>query len=111
MISLDPAVPWDPPDRCVYRALLREVIDPELGVNIVDLGLVYGLEVAEGTARLRMTLTTPGCPLSAYLDDAVHAALVGAPGVDEVDVEIVWAPPWVPAMMSDAAKSQLGWRR
>lgn len=107
----DPTVPWDPPARCVYRRLLREVIDPELGVNIIDLGLVYDFQVTDGIARLRMTMTTPGCPLTAYFDDAVHTALADAPGVDDIDLQIVWDPPWSPAMMSDEAKSQLGWRR
>lgn len=107
----DPNGPWRPPDRCRYVGPLHEVIDPELGVNIIDLGLVYGLRVADGTARLRMTLTTPGCPLSAYFDDEVRARLRGAPGVDDTEVEIVWEPPWSPDMMSDAAKAQLGWRR
>jgi metal-sulfur cluster biosynthetic enzyme len=103
--------PWRPPDQCRFRELLREVIDPELGVNIVDLGLVYDVRVLDGMARVWMTLTTPGCPLSAYLDDAIRAALDGVPGVDTVDVRIVWEPPWHPEMMSDAAKRQLGWLR
>lgn len=106
-----PAAPWDPPAGCVYRGLLSEVIDPELGVNIVDLGLVYDLRVAEGTAHLRMTMTTPGCPMTAYLDDAVRSALAGAPGVDTVEVDVVWDPPWGPAMLSERAKGFLGWRR
>lgn len=104
-------MPWQPPDQCRYRELLREVFDPELGVNVVDLGLVYDVRVRDGTARVWMTLTTPGCPLSAYLDDAIRDALQGAPGVDAVDVRIVWDPPWQPAMMSERAKRQLGWRR
>jgi metal-sulfur cluster biosynthetic enzyme len=107
----DVPVPRQPPARCRYRDLLREVIDPELGVNIVDLGLVYDVRVSDGVARVRMTMTTPGCPLGAYLDDAVRGCLWGAPGVDQVDVRIVWDPPWHPDMMSDAAKVQLGWRR
>ncbi len=103
--------PWQPPDRCLYRELLREVIDPELGINIVDLGLVYDVRVDEGVARVRMTLTTPGCPLGAYIDDEVRSCLWGAPGVDDVDVQLVWDPPWHPDQMSDEAKRQLGWRQ
>lgn len=106
-----PDVPWNPPSHCRYRELLREVIDPELGVNVVDLGLVYDVTVGGGVARVRMTLTTPGCPLGGYLDDAVRSCLWDAPGVDDVDVQIVWDPPWRPEMMSDAAKKQLGWRQ
>lgn len=95
------------------RDLLREVIDPEVGINIVDLGLVYGVRLsADGAASVRMTLTTPGCPLGGYLDDAIHGVLWGVPGVTEVDVQIVWDPPWDPdQMMSDWAKQQLGWCR
>ena len=61
---------------------------------------------------IRMTLTTPGCPLGGYIDDAIRDTLWGAPGVNDVDVQIVWNPPWDPdTMMSDGAKEQLGWRR
>src|SRR5690606_19833008 len=73
-------VPWQPPDGCVFRDLLRNVIDPELGVNIVDLGLVYDVRVRDGTARVWMTMTTPGCPLGAYFDDEIRAALGNGPG-------------------------------
>jgi metal-sulfur cluster biosynthetic enzyme len=109
-----PPVDWlvDGPDAEGLTELLREVIDPELGVNIVDLGLVYEVALsAGGVARIRMTMTTPGCPLTAYLDDAVHDALAGLPGVVDVDLRVVWDPPWSPEMMSDAAKHALGWRR
>lgn len=102
-------VPWQPPDGCLYRELLREVIDPELGVNIVDLGLVYDVRVDDGVAMVRMTMTTPGCPLGAYFDDAIHSCFEGAPQVEQVDLDIVWDPPWRPEMMSSEAKKQLGW--
>lgn len=97
----------------MLRELLREVIDPEVGINIVDLGLVYEVRLSgDGVAMVRMTLTTPGCPLGGYLDDAIRETLWGVPGVGDVDVRIVWDPPWDPdAMMSDWAKEQLGWRR
>jgi metal-sulfur cluster biosynthetic enzyme len=97
----------------LLREFLREVIDPEIGINIVDLGLVYGIQLSgDGVATIRMTLTTPGCPLGGYLDDAIRDTLWGAPGVTDVDVEIVWDPPWDPdEMMSDWAKGQLGWNR
>jgi metal-sulfur cluster biosynthetic enzyme len=58
-----------------------------------------------------MTLTTPGCPLGAYLDAAIHASLWGAPGVDDVDIEIVWDFPWTAESMNEAAKTALGWRQ
>lgn len=108
----DPRDPvWHPPDGCLYRDLLCQVIDPELGVNIIDLGLVYDLRVTDGLARVRMTMTTPGCPLGAYFEDAIGSSLGGAPGVEQVDLQVVWDPPWRPEMMTDAAKDQLGWRR
>jgi metal-sulfur cluster biosynthetic enzyme len=97
----------------VLLDLLRDVIDPEIGINIVDLGLIYDIGLSgNGTAAIRMTLTTPGCPLGGYLDDAIHDTLLGVPGVTDVDVQIVWEPPWDPdEMMSDWAKDQLGWNR
>jgi metal-sulfur cluster biosynthetic enzyme len=101
----------DEADLGLINQVLYEVIDPELGVNIVDLGLLYGVEVADRVARIRMTLTTPGCPLSGYMDDEIHRVLGGLPGVDDVDLDIVWDPPWSPDMMSEGAKRQLGWRQ
>lgn len=101
----------DEADVDLLMDLLHEVIDPELGVNIVDLGLIYGVRVVERMFHVRMTLTTPGCPLSGYIDDEVRRTLSGAPGVDDTVTEIVWDPPWSPDMMSDLAKDQLGWRR
>jgi metal-sulfur cluster biosynthetic enzyme len=97
----------------MLRELLREVIDPEIGVNIVDLGLVYDVRLSgDDVAMVRMTLTTPGCPLGGYIDDEIRNTLWDAPGVADVDVRIVWDPPWDPdEMMSDWAKEQLGWRR
>jgi len=90
------------------RQALREVVDPELGVNIVDLGLVYGIEIDGTRARIVMTMTNPACPLLDYLKDLVNSAVKErVPDVHEVDIEIVWEPPWSPDMMSDAARQQL----
>jgi metal-sulfur cluster biosynthetic enzyme len=102
-----------PPSDGMLRDFLREVIDPEVGINIVDLGLVYGVALSsDGVAAITMTLTTPGCPLGGYIDDAIHDVLWNTPGVRDIDVRIVWDPPWDPdEMMSDWAKDQLGWRR
>ncbi|MGH2876400.1 MAG: metal-sulfur cluster assembly factor [Solirubrobacteraceae bacterium] len=95
----------------LVQELLHEVIDPELGVNIVDLGLVYGIEVTDaGVVEIEMTLTTPGCPLGGYLDDQIRGCLAQLPQVRAVSVELVWEPPWEPEAMSDAAREQLGWR-
>jgi metal-sulfur cluster biosynthetic enzyme len=101
----------DEADLDLIRNVLYEVIDPELGVNIVDLGLLFGVTVSDRVAHVRMTLTTPGCPLSGYMADEIHRVLVGLPGVDDVDVRIVWDPPWSPDMMTERAKQQLGWRQ
>ncbi|MGH3280753.1 MAG: metal-sulfur cluster assembly factor [Trebonia sp.] len=101
------------PDPDVLRDLLRDVIDPEVGINIVDLGLVYEVGLSsDGIAQIRMTLTTPGCPLGGYITDSINDTLAGVPGVKDTDVQIIWEPPWDPdAMMSDWAKDQLGWSR
>ncbi len=97
-------------DSGLVRGMLRSVIDPELGVNIVDLGLVYGVTVtAGGSVEIEMTLTTPGCPLGGFLDDQIHACLAQLPQVRDVSVRLVWEPPWEPAAMSEAAREQLGW--
>jgi metal-sulfur cluster biosynthetic enzyme len=87
---------------------LRSVIDPELGVNIVDLGLVYGLEREGDTVRLRVTMTTPACPLTGAIEDDIRAVLHALEGVAHVDLEWVWDPPWDPSRMSDSARLRLG---
>jgi len=93
----------------MVREALKEVYDPEIGVNIVDLGLVYELAVNEGVVDVTMTLTTPACPLSEYIEAEVNNTLVGnVPGVNGTQVNIVWTPPWNPSMMSDDARLELG---
>jgi FeS assembly SUF system protein len=88
---------------------LRTVYDPEIPVNIYELGLVYAIEVQPGGAVLvRMTLTTPGCPVAASLPIEVESKLRDIPGVASAKVEIVWDPPWNPDMISEAGKLQLG---
>ena len=100
----------EPPTPELVRALLRDVIDPELGVNIVDLGLVYDIAVDDsGVVEIEMTLTTPGCPLGGFLEDQIRTCLTVLPQVRDVVVELVWDPSWEPETMSDAAKEQLGW--
>jgi metal-sulfur cluster biosynthetic enzyme len=91
------------------RNVLREVVDPELGINIVDLGLVYAIEVAAGTVRITMTMTTPACPLRDYIQDLVESAVTSRLSeARRVIVDIVSDPPWTEDMMSDAARQQLG---
>jgi metal-sulfur cluster biosynthetic enzyme len=88
---------------------LRNVYDPEIGINIVDLGLVYDADVAEsGDVLVTMTLTSLGCPLGPVIVQEVTNALKELPGIGEVDVKLVWSPPWSPEMMSEEAKDELG---
>lgn len=86
---------------------LRAVIDPELGINVVDLGLVYGIASDEGGVRVRMTMTSPACPMTEMIEDDVRAALAPLSGAAPVTVEWVWEPPWDPSMMSGAARLKL----
>jgi metal-sulfur cluster biosynthetic enzyme len=88
---------------------LKNVYDPELGINIVDLGLVYEVEVSgEGDVDIRYTLTTMGCPIGPLIEDQMRALLVEVAGVGEVRPEMVLRPPWTPEMMSEEAKAALG---
>lgn len=104
MVSDGKAIPLDQ----VLNAL-RQVVDPELGINIVDLGLVYHIEVHDTRVQVTMTMTTPACPLSAYLKERVEAVLrQQVPDIQSVEVQLVWDPPWRPTMMSEAAREQLG---
>ena len=92
------------------RTALREVEDPELGLNIVDLGLVYAVEATEDRVRADISMTTPTCPLGeAILDDARAAIGRALPDVADLQVRLVWEPPWTPSMMSDDARKHLGW--
>lgn len=93
------------------RTVLRGVIDPEVGVNIVDLGLVYGVEISKNRLHIDLTMTTPACPMGEMILDDVHEALTAlAPTDVEIDIELVWDPPWSPDKMSDHARKHLGWR-
>jgi metal-sulfur cluster biosynthetic enzyme len=88
---------------------LREVIDPELGLNIVDLGLIYDLEIGDGHVTIIMTLTTPGCPMHASFRQEIEATLWRTlPGLQGVAVELVWHPPWTPEMLTPAGRAELG---
>jgi metal-sulfur cluster biosynthetic enzyme len=91
-------------------AVLRHVLDPELGVNIVDLGLVYDVDVVENRAQVRMTLTTPGCPLHDSIIASVGAAIRHfCADIEQVAVQLVWEPRWHPDRMSPLSRKQLGW--
>ena len=88
---------------------LRTIFDPEIPVNIYELGLIYDVKVeASGAVEIRMTLTSPQCPVAQSLPADVQAKVKSVPGVTEAKVDVVWEPPWDPAKMSEAAKLQLG---
>ena len=89
--------------------VLRTVFDPEIPVNIYEIGLVYGIDVSPaGDVHIKMTLTSPMCPVAETLPPEVEAKVARVAGVKSVKVEIVWEPPWTPEKMSEAAKLQLG---
>ncbi|MBB5699651.1 SUF system Fe-S cluster assembly protein [Sphingomonas yantingensis] len=90
-------------------AALKDIYDPEIPVNIYDLGLIYGVEVSDdGHAAVTMTLTTPHCPVAETMPTEVELRVGSVPGVGAVDVNLVWDPPWDPMKMSDEARLELG---
>ncbi len=92
----------------VVKDALKDVIDPELGYNIVDLGLVYGVTVTRSQVDVVMTMTTPGCPATDYIREGTYQRLLGIDGVREANVNVVWSPPWEPSLMSEDAKQYFG---
>lgn len=96
-------------NKDLIMEMLKDVYDPELGVNIVDLGLVYDAVISEANdVEVIMTLTSMGCPLGPVIFDEVNRALSGLMGIGKIDLKIVWTPPWSPAMMSEDARDELG---
>jgi len=92
------------------REALKHVMDPELGVNIVDLGLVYDVEISQdGKIYIEYTLTTMGCPIGPLIEHQMQSFLENVPGVTSVEAEMVLRPPWSPDMMSEEAKAALGY--
>lgn len=87
---------------------IKRVYDPEISVNLYDLGLIYSIEIADAAAHLRMTLTSPACPVAQDLVQLVQAAAETVDGIDRATVELVWEPRWDKAMMCDEAKLELG---
>ena len=100
------------PGGDLYEAVigaLREIFDPEIPVNIYDLGLIYGVDITpEGGVAVTMTLTTPHCPVAESMPGEVELRVGSVPGVRDAEVNLVWDPPWDPAKMSDEAKLELG---
>ena len=90
---------------------LRGVIDPELGLDVVALGLVYGVVAAGGRVRVQLTMTSPACPLGEAIVRDAEQRIGALPGVEVVRIDLVWDPPWSPALMSPSAREALGWHR
>lgn len=88
--------------------ILKECYDPEIPVNIVDLGLIYDVKVNAGNVYVKMTLTAPGCPMSAFISEDVKEKILSLKGVKKVDVDVIFDPPWTPDRISKTAKEQLG---
>jgi metal-sulfur cluster biosynthetic enzyme len=89
---------------------MRDVVDPELGINVVDLGLVYGISAEDGVATIDMTLTSAACPLTDVIEDQARAALTEGPGgglVDDIRINWVWMPPWGPEKITEEGREQL----
>ncbi len=104
------AQPTDPVDlENGVVEVLKTIYDPEIPVNIYELGLIYDVDVqADGNVLVKMTLTSPACPVAGSLPGEVQAKIEGVPGVTTAEIELVWDPVWNPSMMSEAARLQLG---
>lgn len=99
-----------PPDTELVRDALRRVMDPEAGMNIVDLGLVYGIEVRADTVAVDLTMTSPACPLGdVILEDAAAVLNPLLPAAMRLELRLVWSPPWDPSRMSEAARRHFDW--
>jgi FeS assembly SUF system protein len=99
------------PGGALYEAVidaLKDIYDPEIPVNIYDLGLIYGVEISGGHTAVTMTLTTPHCPVAESMPGEVEMRVAAVPGIGSAEVNLVWDPPWDPQKMSDEAKLELG---
>ncbi len=103
-----PAGPYSERERQITENL-KQIYDPEIPMNIVDLGLIYGFEWAGDDVTLKMTLTAPGCPVAGILAEEVKTAIEKVPNVKSAKVDMIWDPPWSPDRMSDFAKRQFGY--
>jgi len=86
---------------------LRDVFDPEIGLNVVELGLIYNVEIKNGSVKIRMTLTAPACPLASFIVQQAREKVESVPGVKNAEVELVFNPPWTPERLSAEAKKKL----
>ena len=96
------------PSREQVLEALKEVYDPEIPVNVVDLGLVYGVEIDEGNVDVKMTLTFPGCGMGPYMANNARERILELDDVEDVNVEMVFDPPWSPDRISDEVKAEMG---
>jgi len=101
--------PGEPPQVTEQKVLeaLSNVYDPEIPIDIVNLGLIYGVEIDGGNVRIEMTMTAPGCPVSGQIAGESRLLVEEIPGVESVDIELVWDPPWDPSKMSEEAQQSL----
>lgn len=97
-----------PPTKEQVLEALKEVYDPEIPFNIVDLGLVYGCEVQDGNVKVTMTLTFPGCGMGSYIANNAREKIMELDGVEDANVEMVFEPPWTPDKISDEIRAELG---
>ena len=97
--------------EAAVRDVLEGVFDPEVGINIVDLGLVYGIDITGDDVKVTMTLTTPGCPLHETIAEAVDSSIHHfIPDIENVSIDLVWEPRWNTDMITPAGRKALGWR-
>jgi FeS assembly SUF system protein len=104
-------LPADAPGGDLHEAVidaLKEIFDPEIPVNIYDLGLIYGVEINDGHALVTMTLTTPHCPVAESMPGEVELRVGAVPGIGDAEVVLVWDPAWHPGNMTDEARLELG---
>ena len=102
-----PAAPDTNPSVEDLEEAMRDVVDPELGINVVDLGLVYGIQATDGVATIDMTLTSAACPLTDVIEDQARSALTGSGMVDDIKINWVWMPPWGPEKITEDGREQL----
>jgi metal-sulfur cluster biosynthetic enzyme len=96
------------PDQASIYEKLKQIYDPEVGINIVDMGLIYSLDIADNKVEITMTLTSPGCPAGPQILSQVDNQVKTLDGIEDVDIKVVWSPPWSPDMLSEEARDQLG---
>ncbi len=95
-------------NKSIVLQALRQVIDPELNMNVVDLGLIYDVLIHGAKVTVVMTVTTPGCPMQDSLKLGVHSALINLEDVEAVDVQLVWDPPWTPDLIVPRVRAEMG---